>query len=69
MPPPVPSNPPNQVTGDEPAARDLEDAITCYLRRATEKFDLTKNVEVRENAEKYLLHMNSHVFAPFLRFF
>ena len=28
------------------AAKDLEDAITAYLRRATENFDLSKNVEV-----------------------
>ena len=29
------------------AARDVEEAISDYLRRATEKFDLTKSVEVR----------------------
>ena len=32
---------------DPAAAKDLEDAITAYLRRATENFDLSKNVEVR----------------------
>ena len=31
---------------DPAAAKDLEDAITTYLRRATENFDLSKNVEV-----------------------
>ena len=30
----------------DPAARELESAITAYLRRATETFDLSKNVEV-----------------------
>lgn len=30
----------------EPAVKDLEEAITAYLRRATETFDLSKNVEV-----------------------
>ena len=30
----------------EPAVRDLEEAVTAYLRRATETFDLSKNVEV-----------------------
>ena len=30
----------------EPAAKDLEEAVTAYLRRATETFDLSKNVEV-----------------------
>jgi len=29
----------------EPAAKDLEEAVTAYLRRATETFDLSKNVE------------------------
>lgn len=29
----------------EPAARELETALTAYLRRATETFDLSKNVE------------------------
>ena len=32
------------------AARELEAAITAYLRRATETFDLSKNVEVRDTA-------------------
>jgi len=31
----------------EPAAKDLEEAVTAYLRRATETFDLSKNVEVK----------------------
>ena len=30
----------------DPAAKELESAITAYLRRATETFDLSKNVEV-----------------------
>merc|ERR1719427_1773421 len=29
----------------EPAARELEQALTAFLRRATDTFDLTKNVE------------------------
>jgi hypothetical protein len=34
---------------DPAAAKDLEIAITAYLRRATENFDLSKNVEVCSN--------------------
>ena len=34
------------ASSDPAAAKDLEDAITAYLRRATENFDLSKNVEV-----------------------
>jgi len=30
------------------ASRDMEDAVTSYLRRATETFDLSKNVEVNK---------------------
>ena len=30
----------------EPAVKDLEEAVVAYLRRATETFDLSKNVEV-----------------------
>ena len=37
------SSPSSEV---DPAARELESAITAYLRRATETFDLSKNVEV-----------------------
>jgi hypothetical protein len=29
------------------ASREIEEAVTAYLRRATETFDLSKNVEVR----------------------
>merc|ERR1712029_626133 len=29
----------------EPAVKDLEEAVVAYLRRATETFDLSKNVE------------------------
>jgi len=36
------SSPSSEV---DPAARELESAITAYLRRATETFDLSKNVE------------------------
>ena len=32
---------------DPKVATDMEDAISLYLRRATENFDLSKNVEVR----------------------
>ena len=35
----------------EPAAKDLEEAVTAYLRRATETFDLSKNVEVSNTRE------------------
>ena len=38
-----PSSSPHNL---EPAARELETALTAYLRRATETFDLSKNVEV-----------------------
>ena len=31
----------------EPAVKELQEALTAYLRRATETFDLSKNVEVR----------------------
>jgi len=37
-----PSSSPHEM---EPAARELETALTAYLRRATETFDLSKNVE------------------------
>ena len=30
----------------EPAVKELQEALTAYLRRATETFDLSKNVEV-----------------------
>ena len=30
------------------AAKEMETAVTAYLRRATDTFDLTKNVEVRK---------------------
>ncbi len=33
------------------ASRDMEDAVTAYLRRATETFDLSKNVEVSYQAQ------------------
>lgn len=32
-------------SNSDPASRDMEDAISAYLRRATENFDLSKNVE------------------------
>ena len=39
--------PPSGFTSPlEPAARELETALTAYLRRATDTFDLSKNVEV-----------------------
>ena len=33
-------------SSSDPASRDMEEAVSLYLRRATEKFDLSKNVEV-----------------------
>ena len=36
----------NEDSPLEPAVQDLEEAVTAYLRRATETFDLSKNVEV-----------------------
>ena len=36
----------------EPAARELERALTAFLRRATDTFDLTKNVEVGAAVER-----------------
>lgn len=44
----LPPPPPNDQSSSEavdPAAKDLEQAISIYLRRATENFDLSKNVE------------------------
>ena len=52
LPPPMPENDPNSSLVEsmmEPAAKELEEAVTSYLRRATEKFDLSKNVEVRKD--------------------
>ena len=62
-PPPPSASPPASAEGAAPtlaastaaseeeeeraAARDVEEAISDYLRRATESFDLTKSVEVR----------------------
>ena len=37
----------SQSDNDPTAAKEMEIAITAYLRRATETFDLSKNVEVR----------------------
>ena len=37
----------SNATVDPKAANDLEAAISVYLRRATENFDLSKNVEVK----------------------
>jgi len=38
--------PPSNTSDNEPsAAREMETAITAYLRRATDTFDLSKNVE------------------------
>lgn len=55
LPPPQPDENSNEINRNlmteswmEPAAKELEAAITIYLRRATEKFDLSKNVEVRK---------------------
>ena len=31
------------------AAKEMETAVTAYLRRATDTFDLSKNVEVRRS--------------------
>ena len=48
----------------EPAAKDLEEAVTAYLRRATETFDLSKNVEV----SNYLIWSTYFNFHPSLRY-
>ena len=37
----------------EPAVKELQEALTAYLRRATETFDLSKNVEVGRWAVNY----------------
>jgi hypothetical protein len=47
-----PSSSPHEM---EPAARELETALTAYLRRATETFDLSKNVEVSHIQSRHLL--------------
>ena len=53
------------------AARDVEEAISDYLRRATENFDLTKSVEVRlsfiDVSELYFNATND-TFCTFCRF-
>ena len=43
----------NDENALEPAAKDLEEAVTAYLRRATETFDLSKNVEVSSRQGGY----------------
>lgn len=48
-PPPMHNSPKSGSESVDPAARDLEDAISGYMRRAAENFDLTKNVEVCVN--------------------
>ena len=61
LPPPVPrggspshpSLPPDAGLETDPAAREMEEAISAYLRRATENFDLSKNVEVWNNSALY----------------
>ena len=42
--------PPSSSSSDTEtsAAREMETAVTAYLRRATDTFDLSKNVEVRK---------------------
>jgi hypothetical protein len=47
LPPPASSSA-SEANADEAevAARDLEDAVAAYLRRAADTFDLTKNAEV-----------------------
>ena len=36
----------NPTINLDTASREIEEAVTSYLRRATETFDLSKNVEV-----------------------
>ena len=45
--PPSSSSPSSSDT-ETSAAREMETAVTAYLRRATDTFDLSKNVEVRK---------------------
>ena len=40
------------------AAREMETAVTAYLRRATDTFDLSKNVEVWEQNLGYIRKTN-----------
>jgi hypothetical protein len=40
------------------ASREIEEAVTSYLRRATETFDLSKNVEV--NIFSFLMLWNGN---------
>ena len=42
----VPPAASSSASQQDPAAKELEAAMTAYLRRATETFDLSKNVEV-----------------------
>ena len=45
----------------EPAVRDLEEAVTAYLRRATETFDLSKNVEVCHTNDQQYIFISSNI--------
>ena len=52
LPPPPPGHTSGHSASEgdqhkEAAAREMEEAVTSYLRRATDNFDLSKNVEVR----------------------
>jgi hypothetical protein len=38
----------NATINLDTASREIEEAVTSYLRRATETFDLSKNVEVTD---------------------
>ena len=49
------------IPTDAAAAKDLEDAIATYLRRATENFDLSKNVEV---CKIYTISVSSKYMRP-----
>ena len=47
LPPPSSASTTTSTGDNDPsAAKEMEIAITAYLRRATETFDLSKNVEV-----------------------
>ena len=41
--------PPSSSDTETTAAKEMETAVTAYLRRATDTFDLSKNVEVRRS--------------------
>ena len=51
----------NRLINQEARVKEMEIAVTTYLRRATDTFDLSKNVEVKKK--------NLLTFYSFIHFF